>query len=97
MLDYRMLIIDFLSDHVNWPRRCFELGSINRQFTFGRNPGSRCGRGPGRGIANGDFLNRGMSRSGDAVHFDTLVNHRVVIDRVVVDDGRVVVNLRDLR
>jgi len=86
-----MLLIDFLRHHVYRPGRRSELWTVNCQL--GPSDCARAGRrGTGRHIAEGKTVHLGVSRGRNPVHSNALIDDRVVVHDVIVDDRSVIVD-----
>jgi len=70
--------------------------AINYRLT-GRTPHSRCGIHAGWRIVNSRSWNRRMRRSGHLLHRNALIHYGAVVNRVVIDDRRALINIFHLR
>jgi hypothetical protein len=92
VLNDRMTVIDLLRDHIHGSRGSLQLGAIDHLLTLGA-AARVCWRGRSRwNVPNGDLADLGVSGSGNPIDLYALVNDGVVVNHVVIDDGRVVVN-----
>ena len=95
MLDLRVPLINLLRHHPHWRGWSLELRPKHNRITpvsrlTARHPGWA-----GRQVAEDRLMNFGAGRLRDALDPDALVDDDCVVHRVVVDDGRAVIDTGD--